>query len=343
MMSASDRRATRRLWVALLSAQLAVGIASFATPAGAQSAGEKETARSLVDSGRDKRKSGDRRGALADFQAAHAIMKVPTTGIEVGRTQADLGLLVEARDTLLEVQRSPVTRGEPAPYARARAEAKSLASALASRIPSVKLNVSGGPAGEPVSVTVDDVAVSSEMLAAPYKLNPGKHAIVAKRGTASKRVDIDLPEGETREVAVELSASTDSAPAAPPVKPAPAPAADGADASDETRTNPLVYVGAGVAAAGLVVGSITGIMAISSYSDAAPSCSADNRCPLDVHDDIDAGQTAGTISTIAFVVAGAGAATAVIGLLMPVKVSAGSNSTSLVVGPGFVGARGRFF
>jgi hypothetical protein len=341
MTSGFDRnRAPRRLMAAVLAAQVALGVASFAVPAGAQSPGEKETARSLVESGRDKRKSGDRRAALADFQAAHAIMKVPTTGLEVGRTQADLGLLVEARDTLLEVQRSAATRGEPAPYARARAEAKSLASALVSRIPSLKLNVSGGPAGEPVTVTVDDVAVSNEVLAAPYKLNPGKHVVTARRGSASKRVDVDLPEGETREVTIELSGSTESAPVAQPVSPAPPPTPD---APAETRTNPLVYVGAGLAATGLVVGSITGIMAISSYSDAAPSCSADKKCPPEVHDDIDAGETAGTISTIAFIAAGAGAATAVIGLLMPVEVtSASSGSATLVVGPRFVGARGRF-
>src|SRR5262245_39056748 len=64
--------------VAGLLVTVAVGSA-LAEP----TAAEKETARALVKSGREKRASGDLKGALADFQAAHAVMHVPTTGIEV--------------------------------------------------------------------------------------------------------------------------------------------------------------------------------------------------------------------------------------------------------------------
>ena len=66
-------------------------------------AGDKETARSLMDEGDRKFAAKDFKGALDAYQGAHAIMGVPTTGIEVAKAQEALGLLVEARDTLLAV------------------------------------------------------------------------------------------------------------------------------------------------------------------------------------------------------------------------------------------------
>ena len=84
-------------------------------------------------------KAGDLTGALEAYRGADAIMGVPTTGIEVARTQIRLGRLVEARDTALKVSRYPVKRREPRPFTDARTEALQLASELAARIPSLQL------------------------------------------------------------------------------------------------------------------------------------------------------------------------------------------------------------
>src|SRR5215468_3304078 len=102
----SERRWARP--VIVTPAILALALSILAPRAlAAPTAAEKETARALMKSARDKRRASDLRGALVDFTKARAIMNVPTTGLEVGKTQMDLGLLVEARDTLLEVARSP--------------------------------------------------------------------------------------------------------------------------------------------------------------------------------------------------------------------------------------------
>ena len=82
-------------------------------------AGDKETARFLMDDGDRKLRVGDYRGALDAYIAADKIMRVPTTGIAVGRVQEKLGRLLEARDTWLRVARYPVKLDEPEPFTEA--------------------------------------------------------------------------------------------------------------------------------------------------------------------------------------------------------------------------------
>src|ERR1700683_2568222 len=83
-------------------------------------ASEKETARTMMDEGHARRDAGDHKAALAQFLGADAIMHVPTTGVEVGREQIALGLLVEARDTLERIMRTPAVPGEPEAFGLAR-------------------------------------------------------------------------------------------------------------------------------------------------------------------------------------------------------------------------------
>jgi hypothetical protein len=49
----------------------------------------------------------DYAGALKAYEAAHAIMQVPSTGLPLAKAQLERGLLVEARDTLLQITRHP--------------------------------------------------------------------------------------------------------------------------------------------------------------------------------------------------------------------------------------------
>ncbi|HEX4448937.1 MAG TPA: hypothetical protein VH044_19485, partial [Polyangiaceae bacterium] len=87
-----------------------------APSAGAQpSAADRETARSMMQEGRDLREKGDLKGALQRFKAADDIMHVPTTSLEVARTQVSLGLLVEALDTIANIHKVPPAADEPAP------------------------------------------------------------------------------------------------------------------------------------------------------------------------------------------------------------------------------------
>ena len=78
----------------------------------------------------------------------------------------------------------------------------------------------------------------------------------------------------------------------------------------------LAFVAFGVGGAGLVVGGITGLLALGKSGDLKDKCGADkNACPADSQSDIDSYKSMGTISTIGFIVAGVGGATGLVLLL----------------------------
>lgn len=298
-MLGSDRRAARSLFGAL-ALLLATSVAA-AEP----TAAERETARTLLLSGREKKKNGQHKEALADFEKAHAIMHVPTTGLDLGKTQESMGLLVEARATFLESARFPPQPNEPTAFKRARDEAKGRADAITPRLATLTVTV---PAG--AKVKLDESEVSAASVGVPLKVNPGKHQIVASTSTDEKRTVVDLGEGETKSIELEVAGAVAAPSPPPPKEKRPA---------TTTKTSTLVWIGGGVAAAGVVAGSVTGIMAFSAKSDVSTRCE-NNRCPATEDANIEQGMLYGNISTVSFIVAGIGAGILVYGLLNPAKV-----------------------
>jgi hypothetical protein len=142
------------------------------------SAADKETARTLMNQGDDRFDAKDYAGALKAYQGADAIMHPPMTGVALARAQAALGLLLEARDTALQVAHQPAQAGDNPKYAESRAEARTLADARSARIPSLDLKLSASPAG--LVVSVDDVPLPVAALTLPRKVNPGKHVVTAR-------------------------------------------------------------------------------------------------------------------------------------------------------------------
>ncbi|MBI2393415.1 MAG: hypothetical protein HYV09_27775 [Deltaproteobacteria bacterium] len=342
---AKKRTVLRRLTASLC----AISIALAGAPAmGEPTASDKETARALMKDGEAKRAKGDHKGAYEAYRAAHAIMNVPTTGLELGREQAELGMLVEARDTLLGVTRLPVIPGESANMPAAREEAQKLADAIEPRIPSLKIVLENLPAGASPKVTVDGIAILAATIGVPRKHNPGAHEVVVVVGSVEKKTTVDLPEGETKEVSIDVAADAgkdkdepkkdepppkDEPPAAPP----PAP----------TRSS-LVWIGFGSAAAFGAIGAVTGVLAFSKASAAKDGCDG-TRCPPATHDDVESSRTFGTISTIGFALAGAGAVVGFIGLMSsqsegerPAPTASRGPSVGVFFGATGVGLSGAF-
>lgn len=320
---------------ALLAVVLCAPLAAAAGP----SAADRETARALMDEGRTAQQKGDLKAALAAYKGADAIMQVPTTGLAVARAHAALGHLVEARDAALAVTRIPVAPKEPAIIAQGRKAAEDLAAELSPRIPTLKIEVKA-PAGVVPDVTVDDSAVPFDALIAPRRLNPGHHVVVAKVGSVERRAEVDLAERDAKTVALELPADVK------PVAKAPDPKGTTTEPPPEVKrkTSPLVYVGIGVGGAGLLVGGVAGLLSMTSVSSAKDEC-RDSLCPPAAHSDLDSAQTWAVVSNIGFVVAGVGAATAVVGLVVGgkrVEVSQGAVRTRPYVGAGQVGVTGEF-
>jgi heme/copper-type cytochrome/quinol oxidase subunit 2 len=84
---------------------------------------------------------------------------------------------------------------------------------------------------------------------------------------------------------------------------------------------------------GLLVGSITGLVALSKASSAKDQC-VNNLCPPAAHDDVKSGRTFATVSTVSFIFAGVGAATAGVAIYLGRKKTEPSPpAMSLVIGP----------
>lgn len=304
---ASKRRACAWAFVLLLASTSA-----WAEPSAAQ----KETARSLMAEGRELRDKGDLEAALKRFNAADAIMGVPTTGFEIAATQVSLGRLVEARETLRRLLGMPQSASDPEPFNEARAKARALDQQLQQRIAALRFVVSG--TNSDVELRVDGETLPQAVQGLPFRVNPGKHQVVARSSGREVERNIEAGEGETISVtlAFEAAPAPEPAPVVTPPKrakaaPPPAPA--------EARGIPaLTYVAGGIGVAGLVVGGITGVSAVSHKNAAQKNC-VNAKCPPSTWSELDKASSMATVSTIGFVVGAVGLAVGVGSLLVSGK------------------------
>ena len=307
---------------------LVVGLAGaslVARPAradGPPSASDLESARGALLAGRALRAKGDLAGALEKFKAAHVLAHTPVTGIELAKAHADLGQPVEARDVCFEIGRMPVAAGETGRSREARAEANTLAEAMKGKVATL-LVVLKTPPNRAAVVKVDGVEVPEAALAAGRKVNPGKHVVTARIDEGPEAsVSATLGEGEKKsvELAPEAPAKVVSGgTGAPPPLPPPAEV-------ERKTLSPLVPIGFGVGAAGLVVGAVAGLVALNKKSALDAGCKTPSGTQFVCENnasDLSTARGAATVSTVGFVVAGVGAAVGVVGLLTPGTVRVG--------------------
>ena len=308
---ASERPRCGLIAAAVLGASLSVAAIAHADPSPA----DRETARSLMQEARNLRDKGDVPGALRRFQAADSIMHVPTTGLEVARAQVALGLLVEARDTIAAIRQTTSKPGEPAQFKEARVNADKLEMSLEGRVPAITIVLHGAAEGDKPAVTVDEVPLSAEVVGLPRRVDPGHHVIVAKTEHAEGKQEIDVTEGQQKEVQVTLVAT-----APPPVgdeHPTQTPPAEETPAPATTSHGPtvLTWVGVALAGAGVGVGTVAGIVSLSKKSSLESQCT-NHVCGPSSYGTYDAANTMATLATAGFIAAGAGAGVALVSLLV---------------------------
>ncbi len=306
--------------------------ASEPTPA------DKASARDAYLAGMDLRAKKDHKGALEKFKAAYALLPTPITALEIGKSLIDLGQLVEGNEKLLEAASMPAKPNESADAKKARAEAKASADEVEGRIPSITVTVTGAPEGSDLVVTIDGRAVPNEALAAPRRLNPGKHTIVARvEGGKPSETTVTLAERETREVKLSVTAPTDTA----------APTKRGADTKPKhvepaAATNTWAYVGFGLAGAGLVIGGVTGAMAMSKKSTLNGECT-NASCGPQNWGDVDSYNRLRYTSFATLAVGIVGIGIGVVALTAGAsEPSARTGSVTAYVGIGTFGVRGAF-
>jgi hypothetical protein len=234
------------------------------------SAADKETARNLLISGREKFSQKDFKGAYEAFRAAYDLVKVPTTGLDLARAQEALGLLTEARDTAFEVKRMPEQPKEPEIFKQARTEADVLAEAIGPRIPAITIKITGVAAGTEPLVTIDGAKVPTSALGFARKMNPGDHAVkVVASGYVDHEQRFVLKEGESKDLQFAMRMVTETTPVgAEPEKP-----------TDKPGTPIWAWVSLGVGAGATIGGVGVGITALNAASELQAQCPSERTYP----------------------------------------------------------------
>jgi len=184
----------------------------LATPALADAPDEaaKERARELMAKGRQARAGADLAAALRSFSEADAIMRVPTTGLELAKTLRDLGRLVEAAAAVERVEALPENAAEPEVFASARRAAKDMKLELEARIPSLRVTCSPSDASA-TRVTLDGKPVDAAQAALGLRVDPGRHVTTAARSGAVQQRVVQLAESGAADVVFDFGVPGDDA------------------------------------------------------------------------------------------------------------------------------------
>ena len=290
-----------------------------ATPAGvyAQSAEDKAAARTLGTEGIKLANTGDCEGAVDKLSRAESLYHAPTILGRLGECQVALGKLVEGTENLNRVVREPLPANAPPAYAQARDRAQGVLDSALPRIAKLKIVVEPNVPG--LEVLVGDKPVPTALLGAERPTDPGTHQVVARApGYHPASAEVTLIEGGAQSVSLVMIADQTAAVPAETTPPPPAQTqssttAQPADVASQGSDKTLVYVLWGVGGAGLLTGTITGVMAMGKQGDLDDKCSSNGTCPESAQDTLDSANNLALVSTIGF---GVGIAAAAAGTIL---------------------------
>jgi hypothetical protein len=208
--------------------------------------------------------------------------------------------------------------------------------ALSPHVPHVTLVLRDAPPG--TTVKWDDMVFNLPALGVPLPVNPGEHVVTTQVPGASAIVTrVTIEKGERKQVELKVGPQErpreTPAPGVAPASPAPAPASSSQEAdagtSGSSRTL-LMYGAAGLGAAGLAVGSITGALVLGKKGTIEDNC-VGTLCNAQGKEAADGAQSLGLVSTIGFGVGIAGLATAAVLFFTEPKPTATARSWVPVV------------
>ncbi len=250
-------------------------------------------AEAMFRAGRDAMRDGDFARACEQFRESDRLDPQPGTKLNLGACEEKRGRLATALDLFKVVLRELPENDPRYPIARERVQE------LDTKIPRVTFQLApGAPAATRVQLGTIEVAGATLGVALP--VDPGKHQVtVSAPGFADKRFVLELGEKDRRSVEVAPGpkegdvALTSSTPVA--------------DSSGESGSRTLGYIFGGVGVAGVIVGSVAGVMVLNKKQIEEDECDDDLQiCSQKGADAQDAGRTLGVVSTLGFVVGAVG-------------------------------------
>lgn len=218
-----------------------------------------------------------------------------------------------------------------------RAECIGRHRALAKSMPSLVI-VARDASGKDVvdaKLLIDGVEVRARLDGKAIEVDPGTHELRIEAPTrAPVKQTVVVAQGEKHRMMVITLSGAGSLWTGPRAMPETASSpAGGASEEPGEGMSPLVWGGFGVAGVGLIVGAVTAGVAFAGAS----TCEKDG-C---TQDELDGKLTVAHVSTVSFVLAGAGATAGLIGLFTA-RSSDGDAGVALVASPAFSGIVGRW-
>ena len=316
-----------RTWIILVLA-LVTNLLWGAT-AQAQTEADKATARALAIEAQKALEAKDYEQAADKFSRAEELYHAPTLRLGMARAYVGLEKWVEAMESYNAVIREEIPKNASNAFRQAKKDAEKEVEGLDKKIAWVTLKVEG-PAEPSVRLDEQDVPVAS--LGVRRAVNPGDHKLIAS-GEGYLEGELSFSIGMAEEQDLVLTLQPDPAAGAkPPVDDGATPATGG----DDTMMI-IGWTAVGVGGAALIVGAVTGGLAMGKRGELTDACDDEGRCPEDQQSTLDSYRTMGTVSTIGFVAGGVLAAAGTVLLIL-----APSDDVQAEVGFGRVGATIRF-
>jgi hypothetical protein len=314
----------------------AIVLGGYASLARADDAGDVAAARQLGVEGVVLAEQGKCAEAVDKLERSEKLHHAVSVLERLGECQVTLGKLVAGTENLRRVVREPLAPDAPAPFVAAQERAQRVLAEARPKIARLKVVVSS-PADANVWVSIDGAPISAANLNENRPVDPGDHTIrVGAPGFVEAGATVHVADGGAESVALSLVREP-SAAQEPPSVPLPSGVA-----GDRTvgRSHVASYVIGGVGLVGLAVGAGFGLAAIGDKSNLASACK-DKVCPASAQGTLDSGTRMGDISTVAFIVGGAGLAAAAVLYFVDFGGSR-SRAARAYVGPGSVGLAGTF-
>jgi hypothetical protein len=295
-------------------ASLAVLVASMglAPTAHAQTDEARAQARAAATQGLKALQDGRYKDALDLCTRAETLMHAPTHLLLIARAQTKLGHLVEAQEAYFKIEREHLAAGAPRAFVDAQSAAAEEQSALAPRVPTLKVDVEGTSPSD-LQITLDGTPYSSAMIGIASPINPGSHTLAVTSASATADpVTVTVAEGAKQNVTLILKAT---AVAETPAQSAPPAAAETVPEAPPPRQDGLTiagWIGVGVGVAGLAAGTLFVVKNHNDRNDANALCGS-MGCPDSKKSEIasfdDNANSAATLSWVSYGVGAAGLVT----------------------------------
>ncbi len=252
-----------------------------------------ERAKALFLAARDLFKQGKYADALVVFESSYATYPRPSTLLNMGLCDEQLGQLVRAKARFEAVLTQLPAEDDQAKLA------KEHAALVSSRLAHLTIDLLQRSDVSSL-VFLDGEKLVGPKLRQSHDLDPGAHSVVVKaEGHEEASFQVDLREGEQRRLRVG---------------PGPALGSERVDRSSPEKPSSLPTLALGAGAVGLVglgVGGVFGVLTLNKKADLEAACPNASACDERGLALVDEGKTLGAVSTVGFAVGGLFAAAGV--------------------------------